>query len=137
MKAIGTLAFVEFARHCPYRIESPVIRRRGNALNIEIGTALERCKLQPPRQWPVGTSVARWLLSGGDSLVLGHCKRACALGQTWCERCGHRGEHHDMQGKPAVCAVDGCACNAIPAGPCTSSQPRRGLTGVGRGDNPR
>lgn len=102
-------AFEAFATACPHRVEMPTPRRPGNALNVEIGTPAPRCKVRPPTHWGDETSVARWLLSGGDALVLGRCSRArCPTGQTWCNRCGHRGESHDIPGKPDVCAVCGC-----------------------------
>lgn len=61
---------------CDQRIEKDVERRRANALNVEIGAPMPRCKMKPPSHWPDGM-VARWLLSGGDALVLGLCAGRC------------------------------------------------------------
>jgi hypothetical protein len=115
MSSTATAAFCAFSSACPHRIEPTLERRPGNALNIEIGQPSARCRLRPPRHWGAAVSVARWLLSGGDPMVLGYCSRAgCkqALGQEWCE-CGHRLEHHSQGG----CKVGGlCGCDCTAAG---------------------
>jgi hypothetical protein len=69
------------SERCPQRIELPLIRRPGNALNVEIGTPLPRCRCHTPEDWgandPRG---ARWLASGGSGYVFGTCSRAaCPL----------------------------------------------------------
>ena len=77
---------------CPERVELPVPRRPANALNVEIGTPLPRCRLKTPSNWgdhdPRGT---RWILSGGDPLVLWVCSVDCPL--------DHRPEN-DPNGSP-------------------------------------
>jgi hypothetical protein len=89
-------AFARYAAGCPSRIELSVERRPGNALNLEIGAPQPRCKLKPPSHWPTGRgTVTRWLASGGDALVLGHCSARCPLEPRFCDRCGHRAEHHE------------------------------------------
>lgn len=51
-----------------------VPRRPANALNLEIGQPLDRCRLRTPAAWAdVDPRGARWLLSGGSPLVLGLC----------------------------------------------------------------
>jgi hypothetical protein len=66
---------------CSQRITPEVPRRRGNALNIEVGTPLPRCKLKLPAHWHgSGVSAARWLMSGGDPLVFGICTSPCPEG---------------------------------------------------------
>lgn len=54
---------------------SPTLERRpANALNIEIGQPLLRCRLQTPEHWNgFDERATRWLLSGGSPLVLGVC----------------------------------------------------------------
>jgi hypothetical protein len=103
----GAEAFQIYAESCPNLVQLGVQRRPGNALNLEIGAPMPRCKLRPPPSWgPKAPSVARWLMSGGDPLVLGLCSRgACPLKPDHCDDCGHRGEHHD-QG----CTVENCSC---------------------------
>ena len=51
-----------------------------NALNIEVGTALDRCRLKPPSGWAetdprmdISEMVYRWLNSGGGPECFGHC----------------------------------------------------------------
>jgi hypothetical protein len=66
---------------CRERVSLPLLPRPANALNVEIGQPLDRCRLKTPEHWgeadPRG---ARWLLSGGSALVLGTCEaRACPL----------------------------------------------------------
>jgi hypothetical protein len=103
------MSFERFATGCPHRVVSETPRRPANALNVEVGTPSPRCALKVPKHWG-DVSSARWLFSGGSPLVLGVCSRSCALGHRWC-KCGHREEHHNMPGKPEVCAVEGCNCN--------------------------
>ncbi len=64
---------------CCERLSPPLERRPANALNIEIGQPLERCRLQTPEHWNgVDPRGARWLLSGGSPFVLGVCSvRSC------------------------------------------------------------
>ena len=69
--------FEDIAKICGSRIEVALIRRPGNALNVEIGQALDRCAGKHPPEWKnrPGTtpSTRRWLASGGSPLVLGPC----------------------------------------------------------------
>lgn len=70
-------AFAEVAAGCRHRIELPLERRPANALNIEIGASLPRCRLRTPEHWgDADPRAARWLLSGGSALILGPCSRA-------------------------------------------------------------
>ena len=68
---------------CPYQIRVALERRPANALNIEIGTPLPRCRLKPPSEWQgrepkAGADlVTRWLRSGGSALILGICESPC------------------------------------------------------------
>lgn len=66
---------------CPHRIELGVERRPANALNVEVGTPLPRCRIQTPEHWgKVDPRGGRWLLSGGSPLVLAPCSSAnCPL----------------------------------------------------------
>jgi hypothetical protein len=74
--------FGSYADACPKRIVLPIERRPGNALNVEIGQPMDRCRLRPPSHWPEGM-VGRWLASGGSALVLGVCCAArCPLKPT-------------------------------------------------------
>lgn len=69
--------FRDYAAACPHRIDVPLVRRPGNALNIEIGKPLDRCRLRQPEHWPSGTA-GRWLASGGSPLVFEPCSlREC------------------------------------------------------------
>lgn len=69
-----SVPFVEIKEACPERIALGVERRPANALNIEIGTPLARCREQTPVAWEgVDHRASRWLLSGGSPLVLGVC----------------------------------------------------------------
>jgi hypothetical protein len=62
---------------CSDRIEPPLERRPGNALCIEIGQPLQRCRQQTPEHWNGHDAGAtRWLLSGGSPFVLGLCSPA-------------------------------------------------------------
>lgn len=72
------------AAPCDQLLETALERRPANALNIEIGTALARCKMKPPEHWPTVKSsrispTTRWLMSGGSALVFGSCSRNCPL----------------------------------------------------------
>ncbi len=65
---------------CKFRIALGVPRRPANALNIEIGEALPRCRLATPEDWGASDLRAvRWLHSGGDALVLGTCGNQCPV----------------------------------------------------------
>lgn len=65
-------------KNCPFYIQPELSRRPGNALNVELGLPLARCKLKIPKHWEnSGVSAARWLMSGGSSLVLGVCTNNC------------------------------------------------------------
>jgi hypothetical protein len=115
----GLAAFTAFADGCPYRIQPPLQRRPGNVICLEIAQPLARCTLRPPAHWPEGSSVRRWLGSGGSPLVLGHCSRQCALGTRWCRDCGHRADAHNWSFRRQGCNVgsldDGCRCEAFHA----------------------
>ena len=60
-------SFNTFAAICDSRQCLGIERRPGNALNIEIGTPLARCTLQPPdgRGTTKDGSTLDWLRSGG------------------------------------------------------------------------
>ena len=65
---------------CPFKITPSAENRRANALNVEVGSPLTRCQLQPPNHWNNGDIIgSRWLLSGGSPLVFGHCSNRCQL----------------------------------------------------------
>ena len=65
--------FDDLCALCPSRIELEVERRPANALNVEIGTPVPRCRLRSPD----GRGSA-WLLSGGSPLAYGVCSaREC------------------------------------------------------------
>lgn len=67
-------AFAHGPETCPSRIALPIARRPANALNIEIGAPMARCRLRTPAEWgEVDPRGARWLGSGGSPLVLGTC----------------------------------------------------------------
>ena len=86
--AAGADVFVEFAQlpewqmelrwdelslHCPSSMRPELMRRPGNALNIEIGEPSKRCSLLSPD----GKGM-RWIASGGSALAYGLCtKREC------------------------------------------------------------
>lgn len=67
--------FFSIAQKCDARREQRIERRPGNALNVEIGTPMPRCMLQPPD----GRGVTKdggtfdWLRSGGSELDYGAC----------------------------------------------------------------
>jgi hypothetical protein len=109
----GAEAFTKYCEGCPNRIAPDVERRPGNALNVEIGTPVPRCKLRAPARHK-GMEV-RWLLSGGSPLIFGACNRsACPLQPNHCEDCGHRKESH-MKAIGGRCIVgggfDNCGCD--------------------------
>lgn len=63
-------------KRCSERVEMDVPRRPANALNVEVGTPLPRCRLKTPASWRgFDPRATRWLLSGGDPLVLGPCQQ--------------------------------------------------------------
>jgi len=70
-------------KDCSHLVEVDVPRRPANALNVEVGTPLPRCKLKAPEEWRgreprSGFSlVIRWLGSGGSPFVLGACTPNC------------------------------------------------------------
>lgn len=66
---------------CRERIELPLIRRRGNVIAVEVFTPADRCRQKTPEHWGnADPRAARWLLSGGDPMVLGLCSAArCPL----------------------------------------------------------
>lgn len=68
--------FSAFAGSCQARTAPDVERRPGNALNIEIGTPMPRCLLQPPdgRGVTRDGSTLDYLRSGGSVLAYGVCK---------------------------------------------------------------
>lgn len=67
------LHFSDLAPACPQREQPPVERRRANALNVEVGAPMPRCKWKSPD----GRGLA-WLLSGGSILDYGLCAlRGC------------------------------------------------------------
>jgi hypothetical protein len=68
--------FDDLCAVCPDRVDLPVERRPGNALNVEIGTPLPRCAQRSPD----GRGLA-WIASGGSWLAYGHC-RASACPRT-------------------------------------------------------
>lgn len=74
-------AYQAGAEKCPQRIALPVPRRPGNALNVEIGSPVPRCRCRTPESWGgFDPRAVRWLNSGGSALVLGPCSaEACPL----------------------------------------------------------
>jgi hypothetical protein len=62
------MSFAAFKASCPALWELEVERRPGNALNLEVGQAADRCSLQSPD----GRGLA-WELSGGSKLAYGAC----------------------------------------------------------------
>lgn len=59
---------------CRHLIQLGVPSRPANALNVEVGQPLPRCRLRTPEHWgDADPRAARWLLSGGSPLVLGLC----------------------------------------------------------------
>lgn len=108
-------AFHRFADHCPHRLQPAVVRRPANALNIEIGSPMDRCILKEPDHWVVTGYGPRWIFSGGSPLVFGCCTMACALGHRWCT-CGHLASAHRhilLQHRSASdCMTASCGCDA-------------------------
>jgi hypothetical protein len=107
----ATEGFRNYAERCPYRTGRSVERRPGNALNVEIGAPMPRCKLRTPKHWPEHMTAARWIMSGGDCLVFGLCSHGgCPLKPDFCE-CGHMGTTHMHVGNnPRYCTAQGCSC---------------------------
>jgi len=69
---------------CPYFKQPPEQRRPGNALNVEIPiSGSPRCTLKTPSNWTKKVTAARWILSGGDVLVFGHCDLNCPRNAVW------------------------------------------------------
>ena len=67
------LRWDELSPHCPSSMRPELMRRPGNALNIEIGEPSKRCSLLSPD----GKGM-RWIASGGSALAYGLCtKRKC------------------------------------------------------------
>ncbi len=66
---------------CPKLIAPELLRRPANALNVEVGQAVPRCRLKTPEHWgDADPEATRWLRSGGSPLVLGPCTpNACPL----------------------------------------------------------
>lgn len=62
---------------CASRVEISPIRRPANALNVEIGTPMDRCMNKRPAHWTEKMTAIRWLRSGGEALVLGVCSHNC------------------------------------------------------------
>lgn len=60
--------FADLAPLCPSRLAVDVERRPANALCLEIGAPLPRCRERSPD----GRGDA-WLASGGSPLAYGHC----------------------------------------------------------------
>lgn len=62
---------------CPHiartiqRAEKQESRNRLRVDAVETGTA--RCSLRTPSHWPESATGFRWLMSGGDAYVFGHC----------------------------------------------------------------
>lgn len=73
--------FAEFAAACDQRIELGVPPRRANALNLEVGQPMTRCRMRTPEHWgDADPGARRWIGSGGSLLVFGHCEPgACPL----------------------------------------------------------
>ena len=114
----GMRAFQKFAELCPHRIDVSVPRRRANALCIEVGEPASRCKLREPTDWVTPGLGARWLMSGGDQLVLGERSRSdWPTGNEWCPECGHLRSSHlrSSHGRGGSCRVTR-AGNKFPCG---------------------
>lgn len=106
----ASTAFSRYRHSCPNHIALPT-PRGVNALAIETGTPLARCRLKTPKQWgDVDHLAVRWLLSGGSPLVLGHCSADCPLRPQFCA-CGHTKLSHGLHGRNhTYCGVVNCAC---------------------------
>ena len=60
--------FAELRPLCPDARTGPLLRRPGNALNVEIGAPMMRCLQRSPD----GRGLA-WMMSGGSLLAYGLC----------------------------------------------------------------
>lgn len=71
--------FDDFAPVCPDFVAPSLERRPGNALNLEVGAPMRRCRQRTPESWgDADPGARRWLHSGGSPLVLGLCSgRSC------------------------------------------------------------
>ena len=113
---------------CEQLIRPTLLRRPGNALNIEIGAPLPRCRLKMPDNWTgSGRSSLRWIASGGDLTVFGPCTpNACpsafayalsvveAGGVLQCEHPDFGGTltvgpYHAADGQPFAILSHGCS----------------------------
>lgn len=63
-------------RPCKSRVAPPFLHRKANALNIEPMQPMARCLNRRPSHWPASMSSIRWIASGGEVLVFGHCTPA-------------------------------------------------------------
>lgn len=69
--------FQAMSETCGARVVLALIRRPGNALNVEPIQPMSRCRQRTPPEWgDVDPRGARWLASGGDAMILGICGRA-------------------------------------------------------------
>lgn len=68
------LRFDDLASRCPYRLDLGVPPRKANALNVEVGQGMPRCRLRTPEHWGDADQCgARWIGSGGHLAVFGMC----------------------------------------------------------------
>ena len=67
--------FKSFSKACQSRVDIPVEARRGNVIAVEIGTPQKRCLNKKPDHWPTNATALRWIGSGGDYFVFGHCSQ--------------------------------------------------------------
>lgn len=65
--------WAERSAACGSRVVPAFLHRRANALNIEPMQPMARCLNQKPEHWPASMSALRWIGSGGEPLVFGHC----------------------------------------------------------------
>ncbi len=66
------------ARECGFRLDSELVRRPCNGLNIEWFGASSRCFLKPDEIFNGDFDLAkRWILSGGSVFVFGRCSARC------------------------------------------------------------
>ena len=66
--------------NCQDLVEMDVLRRRANALNVEVGKPMLRCRQKTPKHWgQADPRAVRWLHSGGSPLVLGPCSNKCPM----------------------------------------------------------
>lgn len=78
--------FQAFASTCISRRVLRVERRPGNALNVEIGSPMPRCMLQPPdgRGVTKDGSTMDWIRSGGQELDYLPCDpETCPKAREW------------------------------------------------------